>query len=256
MSPRLAFALEAAHTAGRQTLAHFQTDTSVELKYDRTPVTIADRSAERLIREMIEKEYPGDDILGEEEGGDDSSTNRWIIDPIDGTKSFISGVPLYATLVSYEQDRRPVVAACYFPALDEMIYAEIGAGTYMNGRKCQVKPASEIRGTVLCCGGHKTMLSQNRMNGFLKMAETALATRTWSDAYGHALVASGRVDAMIDATVSRWDISSMSLIVREAGGAFVDFNGFDSLDHPRADGLYESISTSHELLPAILAAFQ
>lgn len=256
MSPRLAFALEAAHTAGRMTLAHFQTETSVEMKSDLTPVTVADRAAERLIREMIQREYPGDDILGEEEGGDDSANNRWIIDPIDGTKSFISGVPLYATLVSYEQDRRPVVAACYFPALDEMIYAEIGAGTYMNGRKCQVRAAENVEGTVLCCGGHRSMLGMNRMEGFLNLAERALATRTWSDAYGHALVASGKVDAMLDPTVSRWDISSMSLIVREAGGVFVDFQGFDSLDHPRADGLYEAISTSPQLLPRLLAAFQ
>src|SRR5580658_69424 len=102
MSPRLAFAIDAAYRAGRLTLRYFQTGTAVETKSDATPVTAADRGAERLIRELIAEAYPKDAILGEEEGGEDAA-DRWVIDPIDGTKSFVSGVPLYATLLSYER---------------------------------------------------------------------------------------------------------------------------------------------------------
>ena len=109
MSPRLAFAIDAAYRAGRGTLAHFQVGTDVEIKADATPVTVADKNAERQIREAIEQAFPGDHVLGEEEGGDMTVPDRWVIDPIDGTKSFVAGVPLYGTLLSYEVDRQPIL---------------------------------------------------------------------------------------------------------------------------------------------------
>jgi fructose-1,6-bisphosphatase/inositol monophosphatase family enzyme len=128
MSPRLEFALNAAIKGGRFTLAHFNTGAAVEIKSDATPVTIADKGAERIIREEIAKAYPNDVILGEEEGETASSTTRWVIDPIDGTKSFVSGVPLYATLLSYEVDGVPILGVSYFPALDEIVFTEKGQG--------------------------------------------------------------------------------------------------------------------------------
>lgn len=198
-------------------------------KSDQTPVTAADQGAERLIRELIEHRYPGEYILGEEEGGATAQLDRWVIDPIDGTKSFISGVPLYATLLSYEVGGEAVVGVCYFPALDEMLYAEKGQGAFFNGRPARVSERDATVGSVICCGGHRSMVSAGRWKPFLKLVDRALATRTWSDAYGHALVASGRVDAMIDPVVAHWDVSAVSLIVREAGGKFTDFEGNDAL---------------------------
>jgi histidinol-phosphatase len=225
MSPRLAFAIEAVVRAGRSTLAHFQTGVEVECKADETPVTIADRDAERMLRHLIERQYPGEGVLGEEEGESGPSDDRWVIDPIDGTKSFISGVPLYATLLSFERKGEAELGVCYFPALDELLYAELGKGAYWNGRQCRVSSRESLKGAIITSSGHLGIAKRGLMDGYTAIAEAALATRTWCDAYGHALVATGRVDAMIDATVQRWDISPLSVIVREAGGAFTDLEG-------------------------------
>src|SRR5579862_1257794 len=192
MSPRLAFAIDAAMRAGRSTLAHFQTGTAVDLKSDATPVTIADRNAERMIREEIERQYPDDSILGEEEGAAGTSDDRWVIDPIDGTKSFVCGVPIYSTLLAYEVAGRPVLGVCYLPALNELLYAERRSGAFWNGRPCSVSKKSVIKGSVLCCGGHRLMAELGHMDPLIELAQRAMATRTWSDAYGHALVATGR----------------------------------------------------------------
>ena len=224
MSPRLELALEAAHRAGRMTLAHFQTGTAVELKSDGSPVTEADRGAERLIRQMIEETFRGEPILGEEEGGD-SKGNGWVVDPIDGTKSFVCGVPLYATLISFEQQGEPVIGVCHFPGLNETVYAEKGKGAFWNGRPCRVSAVERLQESFLSSGSQFSMTSACRSEGFQRLVQTARATRTWSDAYGHALVATGRIEAMIDPIVAPWDISAMRLIVREAGGKFTDFQG-------------------------------
>jgi histidinol phosphatase-like enzyme (inositol monophosphatase family) len=225
MSPRLAFALDTAVKAGRFTLAYFNTGTAVELKQDNTPVTEADRGAERIIRHAIEAAYPGDAILGEEEGESGAGDARWVVDPIDGTKSFICGVPLYATLISYEVDKHPVLGVAYFPALDELLFAEKGQGAFFNGRPCHVSPKPTLQGAVVSCGSHASMEKLGRAEGMRQIAERTLATRTWSDAYGHALVATGRVEAMVDPIVNHWDVSAVSLIVVEAGGRFTDFDG-------------------------------
>jgi len=255
MSPRLAFAIDAAYRAGRATLAHFNTGVPVDTKADNTPVTLADREAERLIRSLIGQAYPNENILGEEEGGSDSP-DRWVIDPIDGTKSFVSGVPLYSTLLSYEQDGEPIVGVAYFPALDELIYAEKGQGTIWNGRPCQVSKKTTIKGSVICGGGHGNMVKHGRAEGFLKIAELAMATRTWSDAYGHLLVATGRTEGMIEPVVSRWDISPMILIVREAGGTCTTFSGGDPLQPTHASGEYELVASNGLVHAELLNAFQ
>lgn len=254
MSPRLAFAVEAAYRAGRMTLEHFQTGVAVERKSDASPVTVADRGAERIIREMLAEKYPGDAILGEEEGGDLDADDRWVIDPIDGTKSFVSGVPLYATLIGYEQAGQPILGVCYFPALDEMVYAEVGAGAFVNGRPCRVSQKSSLADSVLSCGGLKSMVERDRWPGFADLSQRTLATRTWSDAYGHALVATGRIEAMVDPVVSRWDLSALKVIVQEAGGRFTDFRNED----PFLRGNYEleAISTNGRLHEEVLRAFE
>ena len=227
MSPRLAFAIDAAYRAGRGTLAHFQTGTAVEIKADATPVTVADKGAERQIREAIERAFPGDDILGEEEGGDMTVLDRWVIDPIDGTKSFVAGVPLYGTLLSYEIDRQPILGVCYLPGIDELLWAEKGSGAFLNGRPIRVSARDTLDGSVVCYGSHRGFMDTGRWPGIERIIDRAMATRTWGDAFGYALVASGRVDCMMDPGVSRWDLSAYKVIIPEAGGRFTDFDGTD-----------------------------
>lgn len=244
MSPRLELALAAARRAGDLAFHHFLRGASVEFKPDSSPVTIADREAERLVRDMIAERFPGEEILGEEEGGQPTSGSYWVIDPIDGTKSFICGVPLFATLVSYERDGEPRVGVAYFPALQEIVYAEAGLGCYWNGAPCRVSRKARIEESVLSCGSHASMRAAGRDGPFLKLAMRALATRTWTDAFGHALVATGRIEAMVDPVLNYWDISAMKLIVREAGGKFTDFEGGPS----PADQAISSNGLIHNLL--------
>lgn len=249
MSPRLAFALDAVVKAGRGTLAHFLSGTPVELKEDASPVTAADRAAEATVRTMLGRAYPGEAILGEEQGASGSGSARWVLDPIDGTKSFISGVPLFATLLAYEVEGVPELGACYFPALDELVYAERGAGAFWNGRPCNVSAKDQLADAVLACGSHKAFAEHGRLDGLIDLAHRTRATRTWGDAYGYALVATGRIEAMIDPVVARWDLAAMEIIVEEAGGRFTDF---DDRPHPTTC----AVASNGRLHEAVLEAFR
>ncbi len=248
MSPRLVFAIEAATIAGQSTLEHFQTDVSVEAKADGSPVTGADREAETILRAGIETVFPGESILGEEFGGSTGGTG-WILDPIDGTKSFICGVPLFATLISYEVDFVAQVAVAYFPALDEIVYAELGAGCFLNGSRVAVSSTSNLTEATICCGGQTFLRENGKLEGILQLATKCRAIRTWCDAYGHCLVATGRAGAMIDPVVARWDISSVRLLVSEAGGKATNFSG---TSQPSG----ELVSSNGLLHQTILEAFK
>lgn len=225
MSPRMAFSLEVIREAGAITHGHFTRPVNVHYKSDESPVTIADQEAEEHLRRRIAEVYPGEAILGEEQGLTGSGRARWVIDPIDGTKSFICQVPLYAVLLSFEVDEVPEVACAYFPETDELLYAERGSGAFHNGHPCKVSQKESLEHAVICVGGHRSAVHTGRMAGIIALSEKCLATRTWCDAYGHMLVATGRVEAMVDPVLQPYDISAMSLIVEEAGGRCTDFNG-------------------------------
>lgn len=224
MSPRLDLAIEAAFEAGRGTLAHFQNGPVVDRKSDASPVTVADREAEQTMRRFLERHFPGEAILGEEFGGEFQG-NGWLLDPIDGTRSFVAGVPLFATLLSYEEAGEPQLGVAYFPALELMVYAELGAGCYANGRRCQVSPTPTLDNATVATAGIPGLRKAGLLEAVAKLTERLESTRSWCDAYGHVLVAMGQVDAMIDPSVARWDISPVSVIVREAGGKFTQLNG-------------------------------
>lgn len=247
MSPRLAFALDTAWKAGRFTLGLFGTGTPIQLKADQTPVTEADREAERMIREAIRGAFPGEAVYGEEEGQSGDGEARWVIDPIDGTKSFVCGVPLYATLLSFEEAGVPLLGVACFPALGEVLYAERGKGAFWNGRPARVSDRRKLDGAVVSVGSHKGLVRTGRLGGFLKLAERAMATRTWCDAFGHALVATGRIEAMVDPIVERYDVSAMQVIVEEAGGRFTDFHG---ATNPATEALASNGSVHDELIGA------
>ncbi len=253
MSPRLRFAIDAARKAGQSTLEHFQSGVAVEYKADASPVTIADKNAEQILRDAIGAQFPGETILGEEQGLTGTGNTRWIIDPIDGTKSFICGVPLYATLLSYEVDGEPILGVSYFPALNEMVYAEKGSGTFMNDKQVHVTSRTTTKGGFLACGGPNSMVKYGRWEAFEEISAHAVATRTWSDAYGHCLVATGRVDAMVDPVVSRWDLSAIKVIVEEARGRFTDFKGKNPFE--KGDFGLEAISTNGHIHDELLKVY-
>lgn len=235
----LDFAREIAREAGHVTLAYFRRDPETETKADRTPVTIADRESEALLRRRIHGRYPNHGILGEEEGlsaGSDELT--WVLDPIDGTRSFVLGVGQYAVLVALVSSRytgeQPLPASAvevgiiYVPPLDEMVSAARGLGAvWHNGR--HEAPARVSGGDSLKTARIGTTdfagLARREPSMFAGIVESGAMTRTWGDAYGYMLVATGRHEAMIDPIVSPWDVGPLPVIIEEAGGRFTDLSG-------------------------------
>ena len=226
----LAFALQVAVDAGRVALEHYQTGVAVELKADASPVTRADRGAEQVIRQAIARRYPDHAVVGEEYGADGrASAFRWIVDPIDGTKSFIRGVPLFGVLVALEIDGRAEVGVCHMPALGETVAAATGLGCTWNGRTARVSTVDALGdATVVYSDGR--MLSRRLGPRWSRWETEAGLLRSWGDCYGHCLVATGRADVMLDPVMNAWDCAALLPIVREAGGRFSDWTGVERID--------------------------
>jgi histidinol phosphatase-like enzyme (inositol monophosphatase family) len=221
-------ARDLVRAAGELTLRWFRSASlAVEWKPDGTPVTEADRAAERLVREELARRHPGDGVLGEEEGEAAGTTGRrWILDPIDGTKAFRQGVPLYSNLLALEDEHGMAVGVVNLPALGETVYAGRGRGAFCLGpdgveRPARVSSVTEARGALLTTSGYdhwpEDMLLRTRRSGF--------QMRTWGDGYGYALVATGRAEVMVDPEANAWDLACMLVIVTEAGGRFTDLTG-------------------------------
>jgi histidinol-phosphatase len=220
------FAADVAWQAGKLTLRYFQSNFTTEYKADQSPVTIADRESERLMRELIEARYPTHSILGEEEGETrPGATYRWIIDPIDGTKTFVRGVPLYAVLVGLERDGEPVVGAINIPAMGELLHAARGEGCTWNGRRARVSGVASLRDALLLCTDAESMTKEGRGADYRRMAAATKLQRSWGDGYGYVLVATGRAEVMLDPIVSVWDCAALLPVVTEAGGTFTDWSG-------------------------------
>ena len=244
----LEFAIQTAHEAGRLTLGYFQTEMKPDLKPDDTPVTMADRKAEELIRARIERRFPGHRIVGEELGsqGSDASAPCWWIDPIDGTKAFVRGVPLYGVLIGFEIEGRIAVGTAYFPALDEMLYAADGLGCHLNGRRCRVSAAQTLARSIISFTNAAGFKATGREAAWQRILSTAYHSVGWSDAYGHALVATGRLELMLDPLMNPYDCGPFPVILREAGGFFGDWSGKETIYGN------EALSTTRELLPEVL----
>lgn len=216
-------AVELARRAGELTLQFFRRpDLVVEAKDDGTPVTEADRGAERLLRDDLSRRHGDDGILGEEEPETaGTSGRRWIIDPIDGTKAFTHGVPLYTNLLALEDEHGIAVGVINIPALGETVYAARGRGCFVNGEQAQVSTHRIVSGGYLSTSGFTTWSDQS-----LVAAKAAGANiRTWGDGYGYALVATGRIDAMVDPSAELYDLAPMPVILAEAGGRFSTLTG-------------------------------
>ncbi len=212
-----------ARQAGESTLPHFRSaELQIDTKADDTPVTEADRGAERLLREVLEAAFPDDGIVGEEEGPKGSTSGRtWIVDPIDGTKAFTHGVPLYSTLLAAADEHGPLLGVICLPALPEVVWAGRGLGCFLDGVPCRVSDHGAVEGAYVTASA-----LGNWPTGALDATHAAGAhVRTWGDAYGYALVATGRVEAMVDHQAAVWDVAPMVTIIPEAGGRFTDLAG-------------------------------
>lgn len=220
------FAVEVAFRAGRISLGHFQTGVAIDTKPDASPVTAADREAEHAARRMIERRFPRDGILGEEFGAvRPDAKRRWIVDPIDGTRSFVRGVPLYGVLIALEEDARSLLGVIHLPALNETIYAGRGIGCWWNGRRARVSDVARLDDAMLLTSDVANVHRYGRGAGWNRLVEAGATTRTWGDCYGYALVATGRAEGMFDPVLSVWDAAALPPIIEEAGGVITDWDG-------------------------------
>jgi len=253
---RLALALSAGKQAGHLTLKYFQQDNyAVERKADQSPVTIADRSAEELLRSRIAATFPMDGIIGEEFGRSDGTSGyTWILDPIDGTKTFISGVPLFGTLIGVEHGGKSLVGFIYMPGLDQGVYASVGGGAwYFRGdeppQPARVSQRPLNRG-LFVTSQVDSFANRGALDVFHRLEKAASVTRTWGDCYGYLLVATGRAELMVDPILNLWDAAAVQPIIEEAGGTFTDWKGNPTIHAG------EAVATNGVVLAEVLGMMQ
>jgi len=240
----LAAVTELARLAGDVAASYFKAALNVERKQDGSPVTVADREAERVAREWISKRFPGDGVMGEEYGDQSrAGTRRWLIDPIDGTKSFVRGVPLWATLIALCEGNEVLAGAAYFPAVGEIIAAAPGKGCWWNEAKCSVSTIAQLRDATALTTDARFTDQLSRREGWDELAGRAMIARTWGDAYGYLLVATGRAEVMIDPVMNPWDAAPFLPVIEEAGGVFTDWNGARTVFGGSAVATNKSLST-------------
>jgi len=251
---RLMQAVEMAMAAGDVTLRYFQQHNfQVERKSDRSPVTVADRDSESLLRDRIQAAFPHDAIIGEEFGETSGTSGyRWILDPIDGTKSFIFGVPLYGTMVGVECEGRSIVGVVNVAALGECVYAAVGQGCYYRRAgaadvRAQVSTTERLESGLFLTSQVDSFAARGAEGAFDQLQKKAYVTRTWGDCYGYLLVATGRADAMVDPIMNVWDAAALQPILEEAGGTFTDWQGLPTIYSG------EAVGTNGHVLDEVLA---
>jgi histidinol phosphatase-like enzyme (inositol monophosphatase family) len=219
-------AAELATLAGEVALRHYQRALTIEIKRDGSPVTAADREAETAARAWIEARFPGDGILGEESGlTREDAPRRWILDPIDGTRTFVRGVPLWGTLVAVMEGEEVLAGAARFPALDELLVAARGEGCHWNGARCRVSEVAALEDAAVVTTDERFGARVAQRAAWARLASVAQSCRTWGDAYGYLLVATGRAEVMADGVLAVWDAAPVMPLIEEAGGVFTDWSG-------------------------------
>jgi histidinol-phosphatase len=217
---------EVARVAGDIARRYYGGNPETRTKSDGSPVSVADVNAERAARDWIELRFPEDGILGEElPTVRERATRRWIIDPIDGTYSFLQSVPLWGTLVAVAEGESVIAGAAYFPALDEIIVAAPGEGCWWNGSRSAVSTIAELAEARLVTTDARFLRDEARRERWTRLQDSARTMRTWGDCYGYLLVATGRADIMVDDVISDWDGAAFMPIITEAGGTFTDWRG-------------------------------
>jgi len=263
-SAELEFALTLADIADEISLARYRAiDLVVTTKPDNSPVTDADKAVERAIIDAIASQYPSDGVVGEEFGSSGSKDRYWVIDPIDGTKNFVRGVPTWATLIALVENGQVVTSVVSCPALYRRWYAAVGGGAFVAEGVSNSADASGVSNNVVTRQISVSKVSQisdasiaysdfqgwgERRANFEKLLDSAWRTRGLGDFWSHMLVAEGAVDVAIEPSLALWDMAALDLIVREAGGRFTSLNGVDGPFGPNA------ISTNGALHGAILEA--
>ena len=217
---------ECADLMGAFAHKHYRAGVAVEWKEDGSPVTLADRGAEQLAREWISARFPSDGIVGEEFGETPgTSGRRWILDPIDGTQSFVRGVPLWGSLVAVVEAQFVLAGAAAFPATSELIAAANGCGSWHNGSRARVSAIEAVRDATVLITDDRAFASAERQRGWGQLWRAAAISRTWGDAFGYLMVATGRAEIMVDARIRAWDIACFVPVIEEAGGVFTDLDG-------------------------------
>ncbi len=229
---RLAAMMEVARAAGEHTLQYFRSESlTIDAKSDDSPVTIADREAEQLARRLIIEKFPSDTVQGEEfDDQAGTSDYRWVIDPIDGTKSFVCGVPLYSTLLALEQDGEPLGGVIFIPALDEMIVGAIGHGAWarrgeQEWKRASVSNKTELSESIFVTSQVDLFAVRGAAEAYKRIEKGSWLTRSWGDGYGYLMVATGRADLMVNPICNAWDVAAILPIIVEAGGRFTDWKG-------------------------------
>jgi histidinol phosphatase-like enzyme (inositol monophosphatase family) len=226
LDTRIAPAAELARLTGDVALGHYRSRLTVETKADGSPVTAADRAAEQAAREWVDRLFPLDGVLGEEFGElRAGARRRWVIDPIDGTKSFVHGVPLWGSLVALCEGETVLAGAAYFPAIGELIAAAPGAGCWWNGSRCTVSTVSALAAATVLTTDETFRERPEWRPGWERVASASALSRSWGDCFGYLLLATGRAEGMFDPVMSPWDAAALQPIVQEAGGVFTDWLG-------------------------------
>lgn len=222
---------DVARVAGDVALRYFKSGLAVDTKGDGSPVTIADRTAEEVARRWIAERFPDDAVLGEEFGacGDDRQ-RRWFIDPIDGTKTFVRGVPLWGTMIGVAQGDEVLAGAIYCPAVGELVAAAAGEGCWFNASRCHVSTVSSLDAATILVTDARFPYNPQRGAKWAALGGRVAVSRTWGDCYGYVQVATGRAELMVDDRLSPWDAAALIPIVREAGGVYTDWRGGGKVD--------------------------
>jgi histidinol-phosphatase len=216
---------EVARVSGEVAFSHFRKTLSVEIKADGSEVTRADREAEATAREAIRKVYPDDTIVGEELGTDGTGARRWLIDPIDGTRSFVRGVPMWGSLIAVEEDGEVIAGAINCPATGDFLVAARGEGCWHNGVRASVSRIDSISKATILGTDQRFVRNPARSPRWTALANNVATARTWGDCYGYVLVATGRAELMVDDRMGPWDVAALIPVIEEAGGVFTDWRG-------------------------------
>ncbi|MBI3885579.1 MAG: histidinol-phosphatase [Opitutae bacterium] len=225
-APYREFLLELAAASGDFIRPLFgRHDVGVELKADQTPVTLADRGAEELLRRMIAQKFPSHGVIGEELGRDRPEAEFvWVLDPVDGTKAFVTGVPLFGTLIALLHEGQPVLGCIHQPVLRQLLVGD-GVSTQLNGQTVRTRPTAQLAdATLLTCDWLSPAVHQNGP-AFDRLCRSVRLARTWGDCYGYLLLASGWADVCLDPIMNPWDIAALVPVIRGAGGVITDWQG-------------------------------
>lgn len=222
-------AIDAAKQAGELALRYFKSQPKVSYKSDNSPVTRADIEAEKLIRRIISRKFPNHGIIGEElPPVNPKAKYQWVIDPIDGTRDFIRGIPYWAILIGLLEDNKPIIGISYFPQLEDLLAAQKDKGAFWNGKKLKVSKTKLIENAYVSVGTMKRLQQQNRMEIIKKIAKNTSTVRSYAN-LGYLLMLEGKIDIILEPYAGVWDLAALAVIVEEAGGKFSDFSGNHSL---------------------------